>query len=335
MNSPHSNHYSIIGEYKDLPSLLQDQLSHLDPYFNGDAHFQKSFSKYLKRLGHSHDYSKREIKILARMFLLESISAPEIIDLMGHGKNKIQSSDLICYDHHHHWIRLKDKIATGRHVRVVTGSLEDSLPVVMKWYRSSRKDTRYEIEVYQKLKYLGCTLPWFSGKFKFWDEPVLVLERLESLDSKDHFQDVGRAILKQLETVHEICIHNDIKPGNIMRKTVKGRSKYYLIDYGGVTLERLEYGFRRKIWSPKWTCQTSGERDQVTTPWHDFIELGFTMKAIENWRTGDWFTQSGFQGTLARYMDQVHRLDPKRITLKDYRTLRKTLKHESLSGFSF
>lgn len=317
---------SIIKRYKNLPKLLRKQLSHLDPYLESETTFRKilnrrvhvnrTYSRALSELDwNASDLSdERNCKILIRMAWLELFSAGEIIDLIA---RCFSSKDLICYHPHQGWIRLFKTIKVGRHVRVISGYLHDQRPVVIKWYSSGKRDTTEEIKIYEKLKSVGCPLPKFWSSFEFWNNPILVLERLISLDETDDYRRIGRDILKQLYYIHQVCIHNDIKPDNIMKTTQRERSKYLLIDYGGVAQEKLGQGFRRRLWSPRWTCQPRGISNQVTTPWHDFYELGSTLRAIR-----------GKDDVILRnYFRHLHRLDPLQIRPRDYTDLRTILKN--------
>ena len=209
---------------------------------------------------------------------------------------------------------------------VLQGRLDDDVPIVVKWYQSNKRDTLYEIGIYKKLRHLKCPVPWFSSTYEFWNSPVLVMERLQGLTKEDDEFEVAIEVIKQLRYLHQFGIHNDLKPGNIMKRMQNGKPVYFMIDHGGVATQPLGYGYRRWIWSPKWTCQRPHASNQITTPKHDFIELGYTMKTMQNWTTGDNHIRSGFTDKLAKYMDRVVRIDEKNVTGKDYDDLIELLK---------
>jgi len=214
-------------------------------------------------------------------------------------------------------IRLLNFVKDSDSVRVVEGILEGK-PVVVKSILSKKHAIQDEMANYSRLKKAGCPVPWFSTKFYFWGQPVLVLEKLEPLGPYDNEYSLGIQILRQLRYVHRFGCHSDIKPQNIMKRVHDRRSnrntEYFLIDYGGVADEPLKKGYRRWIWTRKWTCQEPHASGQVITSMHDFIELGYVMKAIQNWREQppkkgnkriDGNFRTGYTGRLRKYMNRV------------------------------
>ena len=188
---------------------------------------------------------------------------------------------LECYSDDGDRIVMGEVLKSGRHAVVVSGVYGEREVIVKYYERDERKiDVTYEIGIYRKLAELDCKIPWFSDKFMMLGKRVLVVEKLLPLGKDDNIYKIGMSVVEQLSYLHTFAIHNDIKPDNIMKKIVDGKPEYYLIDYGGVTLEKLCCGFRRKIWSPKWTCQPRGGHNQVTYPKHDFIELVLTLNYI-------------------------------------------------------
>jgi serine/threonine protein kinase len=252
-------------------------------------------------------------------------------------------SSVYCYSSKGDHITLNSLIKSGKHACVMGASLPirvderniRNVPVVVKWYQSEKRDVSYESKIYARLYEAGCPTPWFSTKYRFWEDPVLVLEHLASLDPSDDPYALGIAVLHQLTYLHKFGIHCDLKPQNIMKRVdERDKSvKYFVIDYGGVSLEKLEYGYRRWIWSPKWTCQPSHQSGQVVTPVEDFIELGFVMKAIKNWNKSgkreDGDCKSNYHGRLRSYMDRVKRIDRHRVKESDYIDLAKILAGDS------
>jgi len=97
-----------------------------------------------------------------------------------------------------------------------------------------------------------------------------------------------------------------------------------------MSVQRLEYGYRRNTWSPKYTSQQFRGKNQVTTGVNDFKELGFAMKALQNLRKTNGKHEGDFKGhfreRLATYMSHVDKLNPKNIPPTVYLDLIKMLK---------
>lgn len=297
-----------IDAYNELPELLRFQLKRLS---------------YILNPGNPDD-------IIFRLNLLETLTAPELIKLFSNNISNrhgtFNMKDLICYNNLGNWIYLSGIIARGKHVFVLSGSTQNDTPIAIKWYKSGSETVEHETRIYQKLERMGCTIPNYDAGFKFWQDPVLVLEKLSRLNKKDNPREVGISVLKQLFHVHKFGVHNDIKPENIMKRVQDNGPKYFLIDYGGVTQKKYKWGFKRRIWSSKWTCQKFRENNQVTSPWHDFVELGYTMKAIENMKTGEKSIKEGFTGNIDKYMNYVNSIDKKYVSKRDYRAMIDILK---------
>ncbi|SPN79902.1 Protein kinase [Cedratvirus Zaza IHUMI] len=202
------------------------------------------------------------------------------------------------------------KLATDNFTACTSGyTSRDAL--VVKWFRNQDMDITFEMGLYKKLRLLGCPLPYFSCSYRFWKDKVLLMEELESLSEEDDPYQVGVCVLEQLSYLHTFAVHSDIKPNNIMRKG----KRYYLIDFGGVALKRLDYGYKRWNWSEKWTSQKMHVKNQITTAKNDLIELGYTLNYLEQRHSPLLESvhrkdpRSGFQGKLAEYMNEVRRLD--------------------------
>ena len=314
---------STIKRYFKLSNNLKEQLSILETHFNDNKSVLKQYHKYIKKYRKNKRFDSIDFDtILFRFALLDTISPRVLFDPKWF-------NEVYCYhqsDNPEKRITLKKIIKTGKHAIVIEGIYQDT-PIVVKWYSSNKRDTNYEIDIYRRLKKMGCDLPWFSNKFYFWGERVLVLEKLEPLTADDNAFQIGSDVLSQLKFLHQIGIHCDIKPGNIMKKIVDGYPKYLLIDYGGVTQEPLQYGYRRWIWSPKWTSTPKGEPNQLVTAKIDFLELAYTMQAIINWyKIGhDGEYKKHYTGRLKDYLDYLFDLDEQSICKHDYKALRKIL----------
>ncbi|MNK72562.1 hypothetical protein D3C87_920440 [compost metagenome] len=208
-------------------------------------------------------------------------------------------------------------------VRVVTGTMGNK-NVVVKSINSKKHSIRSEMSYYLHLKEVGCPTPWFSTDFYFWGEPVLVIELLSPLDAYDDEIQLGLQIIDQLKFVHQFGCHSDIKPQNIMKKvtrdkkTGKRMKQYFLIDFGGVADEEMEEGYRRWIWTRKWTSQEPHSADRIITCTNDFVELAYVMRAIQIWRSkpvrktpkdgskdGDFRKIKDYSGRLLSFMKAV------------------------------
>lgn len=213
---------------------------------------------------------------------------------------------LKCIDRKGREVHLKSLVKISANVKIAEG-IYDRRKVVIKVINSSRSSILDEIAVYEKLKRSKCPTPWFSKKFQLWGETVLVLELLTPLTKYDDEMLVGSHVLEQLKYLHRWGCHSDLKPGNIMRRI--GKKEYFMIDFGGVSDEELGEGYRRWTWTRKWTCQEPHEKMQVILPYHDFIELGYVMRAMQNWRENriqeDGNFKIGYQGRLKSYMISV------------------------------
>lgn len=295
-----------IDQYRNIPDPLKKQLIKVGNYFDDDDSIKAIADSIYRHAARKHRRNSNLKKIAFRLALLNSINSSVFLEPKWYPY-------VTCYDDRGHQIRLEKCISRGRHVFVLLGRRDNDLPVVIKWYQSSKRDTLYEINIYKRLRRKGCETPWFSSSYHFWDFPVLVMEKLNPLTKDDNEFQMAIDVLQQLKTLNQFGVHNDIKPGNIMKRLVHGQPKYLMIDHGGVATKKLAYGYKRWIWSPKWTSQKPHVENQLTTAKNDFLELGYTMKTMQNWRTGDNKIRGGFSGKLAKYMDAVDRINPRNI----------------------
>lgn len=216
-----------------------------------------------------------------------------------------------------------DQIASGDHVCLVSGYVtfkDVKVPMVMKYYRSAKRTIDYEINCYKMIAETGCQIPWVSGSYQLLGERVMIMERLYSIDESDRPEAIGSDVLKQLKFAHRLGVHNDLKPPNIMVRRRgyevyvgerKDALKYLIIDWGGMAREKLGPGYRRFIWNPKFTSQLKGGRNQVTGPFYDFLELGYTMNYLDGIRRGKkrFDHRKEFSGRFKRYMDELKKYE--------------------------
>ena len=299
----------MAEQYDSLTKPLRSQLDNIYRSFIENEKVQKIYRQYMKRYP---GLKKKDQRKYFKMSILESISTMEILEPKWY-------PFVSCYsDHDHHGaIQLLKLIKCGKHACVVEGVLEHrsklgkviNKPVIVKWYQSVKRNITYEAEAYQKLKDMDCPVPWFSTCYRVWNSPVLVMEKLANLSPNDNEAVMGVHVVDQLRYLHTFAVHCDIKPQNIMKRRTEAGNEYLLIDFGGISRERLGDGFRRWVWSERWSSQPSHTKNQQVTPKADFIELGFTMQAVANWRKAkarvDGEYRTVFKGRVKKYMEYV------------------------------
>lgn len=161
-------------------------------------------------------------------------------------------------------------------VYVASGYLNDRYPVVIKCYKDKYTNTQDEIEMYNIFDDIIEDFLWYRSDFEYKETPILMMEKLESINLYDDECEIAIDVLELLRYMHKHCVHNGIKPDNILKRD---DGKYFLIDYGSVANIKKDYGYIRRSWSKLWACQYE-MKGQITTPKHDFIELGFTMQFL-------------------------------------------------------
>jgi len=318
------NVFNPIKEYYKLHPKMRFQLRKISYIFKDNNEIYRKMNEYLNMID-LQDREKNDIKRkLYRLAIYNTIDISFILK-----DNFVK--DIICYSIDGPIVELKKILDIKSHTIVIEGNLLD-LPVIIKYhyhYHKKRDEKEnyisnclFELDIYLKLQKTKCDLPWISDKFSIWGEPVIVMERLHNINQYDDEYKMGIEILKQLEYLHKFGVHCDIKPKNIMKRLYGNNVKYLLIDYGGVATERLGHGYNRWIWSKEWTSQTKGEKKQIVTAKNDFLELGYTMKWIYNHRnnikTSEYNCNTGFSGTLKKYMERVKKVNSYNIVHQDY-----------------
>ena len=110
------------------------------------------------------------------------------------------------------------------------------------------------------------------------------MEVMIKLDKTDDYKEVARQIIPQLQHIHSFGVHSGIKPDNIMKRMGTPK-EYYLIDFGGSSMERQDDGYIRYSHSYRWTTQDQDSGDP-TYPKQDLLELTFTLKFLLNFKIG-------------------------------------------------
>lgn len=321
--------WPFIQNYENLPKLLREQLSKFGLEFSKDDKVKLEVSRLLSQ-------SRKQLEKLPsrdRKYIIRAAYEYALLKVKPVMKMLRTSyfSTLRCYTlNGSETIELKNIIQRGEHVRVMEGkSYPSGTTVVVKWYESGKKNVMSEIQAYKRMKELGATVPNFSSGFQLWNRPVLVMEKLYPIGPNDDEFEMARQVLPQLQILHRFAVHNDLKPGNVMKNS---RGDYLVIDYGGIATTKFQHGFRRAIWSPYWCSQISRGRDQITTAKNDFIELGYTMKTLQNHRVGIMGRirlgqkgndpiRTGFTGKLRLYMDYVEQINERNILPQDYQNI--------------
>lgn len=335
----------LLAAYNNLPTIAKKQLIDLIPHFADNKKIRAS-SEYL-----TDKYKIKDKKIAVSMAIIDKVPTKVLLNPKFYDVVK-------AFDPRGNYVTLSKVISKGDRVRLVEGLLQVAdgakYPVIVKWYKAENRDTTYEINVYREMRRRGATIPWISSGFIVHTSRVLIMEPLLPLTAEDNEFEMAAEVLEQLRVLNRFAIHNDLKPGNIMKRNPKGKlptdeitiqqagkdAKYLVIDYGGVATKRLGYGYRRWCRSPRWSSEPMGVHDQITTARADFIELGYTMKTMQCWRSGEVQKgrigdscnykvdpyRNGFKGKLAIYMKRAFAVDPKNILDKDYDDLIAILK---------
>jgi hypothetical protein len=308
---------SIIEKYKQLDVECRKQCKSLIKHLERD-------SRVLSVVRELRPQNEKE-KIYATCLGIKSIPILKLLE------NRKLYKHLYCYNTKkgspHGNFYIIDQITSGDHVCLLSGwiSFADAkVPAVCKYYKSVKRTINYEMNCYKKLRDTGADVPWMTSSYMLLGEPVLIVERLNILDETDKPEQVGIDVLKQLRYLHTFGVHSDLKPGNIMCRrrdyecyvdNPETCLKYLIIDHGGTAIDKLEHGYRRFTWNPKFTSQEKGARNQVTTPVNDFLELGYTMNFLSQINKMRKFDhRKDFHGKIKNYMNIVLHLDSKNIS---------------------
>jgi hypothetical protein len=302
-----------IIDYTRLPKAIKGQVKKISSLIlSSNPFYKRKLDQFIRK--HSVQSSNRKLhKILSFYFFLDFVSPMQLLS------NEMTMKTTFCYDAEGRRINFINPLKIGKHACVMLGYFENennSLELqdyakdifdikhrdelVIKWYQSEKRDVTFESSIYKNLSESGCPLPYFSTSFMYWNQPVLVIEKLEEIGFEDDERLIGVHVIFQLFYVHKLGVHCDIKPQNIMKKNTKGKVQYYLIDFGGLATERYQGGYRRWLWSPKWTSQKPHKKNQIVYPKHDFIELAFTLNYIKTRGSDDF--KSKFKGRMLRFV---------------------------------
>lgn len=303
----------LIETYNKYPDALKRQLRTISTKLGVSKRVEDYYHHMLDEIKKKNNikFDNNQKKIIYRLAILTVVKPFELM-----------SSEFFpyvyCYkEDSDQKIKFTELIKEGKHARVLKGKDDRNKTVIVKYYTSEKRDTCFEIGVYEELKKSGMKLPSFDTSYHFWGYRVLSMEKLDKLNAKDDEFELALQILDQLKHLHKFGVHSDIKPLNIMKKRNYKTKKtiYYLIDFGGISYERLDHGYRRWIWSPNWTSQKSHQKNQVTTMKYDFIELGYTMKHLQNLKNKNSkdACRSGFKGKLSKYMEFVQSINDENI----------------------
>lgn len=329
----------LISEYNKLPQGLQEQLTVLqEKYYNNEAVLRPYFAmlKYFKEQMSSDpafrnaNIAEKEMygNILFRLALYKTLDIMDVVEPSNIGK-------LFCYNTKDKPYIILTKIIKPKYdkkgketkrkdkqVIVAEGKVNDR-KVIVKWLPGIAKHLYrtiyYEINIYRQLRHIGCPCAMYDRSYRLWGQQVLVLEYLNPITKDDDEYEMGIQIINQLRKIHRFGCHSDIKLGNI---ACRRKGEYILIDYGGMTMERHNSGtgWHRWTWTKHVTRVDPEEKNKMITEAIELMELGYTMKALQNIKRGDKDAdpRRGFTGRLAKYIRRCQRIDPKRITDRDY-----------------
>jgi len=349
----------IKKKYRDMDPECRRQCRLLIQVFKSDKTFNKVIEENIKR-------EKDEELPIEKLRKYQACNMIKDIPLLKLLKNNrivplLKGYNTGSHNDKHKDFILKSKVAHGDHVCVYSGELtvinslnqEKKLPIICKYYESGNKKITFELECYSKLREMGMNIPWFTTSYKLLGEPVLIMEKLDpiNLSKGDNPYKMGQEVLQQLKYINRLGVHNDLKPGNIMVRrgnhevfTTKDSFKYVVIDYGGMALDKLEYGYKKHTRTPKFTSQKKTGKTQITTGLNDMIELGYVMNFLinqEETSSSDGIVtvndveptpfdyRKDFSGRLKKYMKILKSVDPAEFDpIKDaelYDILSKTL----------
>jgi len=314
---------SLRDKYKQLEPECRRQIKALLKYFDKDPKILASARSLKPR-----DEKER------RYALALAIKNMPLLALL---ENKHIYKSLYCYNTKegspHGKFHFIDQITSGDHVCLISGYIaygDTKVPAVCKYYKGSKRTIDYEINCYKRLAETGCEIPWMSSSYRLLGERVMIVERLHTIDTTDKPAALGIDVLKQLQYLHTFGVHCDLKPGNIMVRRSGYECyvadpekclKYMIIDHGGTAIERFGKGFKRFIWNPKFTSQLKGEKDQVTGPYYDFLELGYTMTWLDADRRKvnmkKFNHRTTHRGKFKQYMNELDKYKDDPFTLPD------------------
>lgn len=312
--------------YNNLVDPLKTQLKTLDENLGESHKIRRIVRDLYKNISKNEIKNKSKRKKVARRMAFLEIKVRKLL-------SEKYMNFIHGYNDSGETINFQKMLHEDDHVRVMSGiSLPSNTAVVSKWYKSKRKTIQFEIDIYNRMKQLGAPLLQYSTKFKVMNDPLLVMEKLENLTGEEDEFELGKQVLQQLQYLHTFTVHNDLKPGNIMKKITPESTSFYLIDFGGCASLRLSYGYKRSCWTPYYCSQSISKKEkQITTAKSDLIELGFTMKGLQNMRNGNYKKvrfgdkkkgddpiRTGFEGKLAAYIDRCNLIDETKIVKKDY-----------------
>ena len=275
--------------------------------------------------------------VLDRVGIVLDLSDGSIEEILSH-------PEFYAYDNQGNRIYFIKSLGSGDQRvflgRVVATDGKERPNVVVKWILGTLGEGTIEDEMkrWQLVQSLGVKTPWIGYDFRFWDQPVLVLEVLQPLDTTDNEFVVGASIVGDLAKLYKVGVHSDLKPDNIMKR-VTDKTEYFIIDYGGLATVPLLYGFKRYIWTPLYTSQVPATLC-VCTGKNDLLELAYTMRGLQieedAAKRPDFYARfpderdarHGISFKLRAFLERVTAIDERRIIDEDYNELLVILKSE-------
>ena len=289
----------LITLYGRFPEPVRAQLERLVPYFKNRRAI-KQRKQYLRD-----KYNCEDESILAPLAVLDQMQTRDLL----HAKF---FSIIYAFDTRGNVATIDNVLTKGDHVCLFNATLKTTSGTndkcIIKYYKHGGRDTTYETNIYRELRQRHCPILWFSSGFYLFKNRCLVMEPLLAVTKKDDEFAMMIEVIQQLRFLHRFGVHNDLKPGNIMKRAPDSKLPwnsdvtltpdgaeftFFVIDYGGTATKRVgSVNYGRWCWSPRYCIQPLHGRGanggmQETSFKHDFYELIVTARALQCFRTGE------------------------------------------------
>lgn len=227
-------------------------------------------------------------------------------------------------------IKSDERLPTNNFLNDCLSDLSNSRIYVIKW--DVDRHSIYEINIWRKYLEQNLPDPKIKTNFKFLGYNSIVMKLLSKIkiENKNTYVILGCQILDILRKIHRFGCHSDIKPDNIMCEKINGKTIYYLIDMGGVSIRKEGNGYHRRAWSTRYTSQNDKQSNVITYK-HDLIELGYTLNIVYSKCNNISINSNEYRYLIPnspvwKYMEYVENLSKKNRNEKIYEDLKNILK---------
>jgi len=257
-------------------------------YINADFDLRPNYIENVKmKLEHAHQYTERykqelierydvlhekvwkivnKIKIRPDQLYLTVLYELSMLEDFRSPENDVTEHKI--YDEHGNTGILTKRIGVDPD-QTVYECLIDNKTKVVKWSEDIEEEIK-NCKIVSEIANHGYDYGWnFEGL------PVLMMDKMEKINSKDDPYLVGVDVLKFLQSFHKIGCHSDIKRDNILKNT---DGKYSLIDFAHISLQKKGHGYLRIAFPRVGFYKPSF--GHVTTYREDLIELAFTINSL-------------------------------------------------------